>query len=81
MRQIKELAEFIRDELEDAEKYALIASRYSDNDAKLANIYKQISQQELGHVDLEHGEAIRFIKSAKDAGIVVPESMQAVWDW
>ena len=81
MRQIKELAEHIREELSDAEKYAEMSNKYAIGDAKLAGVYKQIAKQELEHADMEHNEVVRLIKVAKDSGMVIPDVMQEVWNW
>lgn len=81
MKQIKELADHIRDELKDAENYAKNSAHYAPSDSKLAGVYKQIAKQELDHVSMEHDEIVRLIKTAKDSGMVIPDAMQEIWDW
>ena len=74
MHEIKHLAEEIREELDDAEKYAR-------EDPEDASTYADLSRQELGHANRLHEMAVRHIEKAKDAGLHPTEAMQAVWDW
>lgn len=78
MKQIKEIVESIREELESAEDYAKKATRYKLDDKTLADTYYEMSMQELGHVDRLHAQAVRLIKSQTEPA---PAAMQAVWDW
>lgn len=81
MKQIKELVENIREELEGAEHYAKLATQYRDADRSLAENYATMSAQELSHVDNLHNQAVRLIKDYRAAGNEPPASMKAVWDW
>ena len=81
MKEIKKLVEYIHEELEDAEKYAKCAAKYKDEDREMANVYYTLANEELGHMDKLHTQAIRIIKAHKAAGHEAPAAMQAVWDW
>lgn len=80
MHEIKHLAEEIREELGDAEKYAREAVKHAE-DPEDASTYADLSRQELGHANRLHEMAVRHIEKAKDAGHHPTEAMQAVWDW
>lgn len=81
MKQIKEIVELIEDELEGAEEYAKKATKYKDQDKTLADVYARLAQTEMTHVDTLHDQAVRLINEQKKAGVQVPASMQAIWDW
>lgn len=78
MTVIKNLCKMIREELEDAEKYAKEYVLNSEKDGRLADMYKRLANAELEHANWEHTEAVRIIR---EYGMPAPESMQAVWDW
>ena len=81
MKEIKHIVENIREELEGAEKYAKVAAKMKADNATDASVYAEMAKQELGHVDNLHKMAVRAIDKQKASGVVVPASMQAVWDW
>ena len=81
MKEIKWLAENIREELEDAEKYALKALKWKDDRKDLSQTLAGLSKQELTHSELLHDQAVRLIKEQHDMGVTPPAAMQAVWDW
>lgn len=80
MHEIKHLAEGIREELDDAEKYAREAVKRTENPED-ASTYADLSRQELGHANRLHEMAVRHIEKAKDAGFHPTEAEQAVWNW
>lgn len=81
MKIIKHIVEDIEEELEGAEHYAKMATKYKDSDKQLADTYARMAQVELGHVGSLHDHAVRLIEEQKASGVQVPVSMQAVWDW
>lgn len=81
MKEIKHLAQEIREELSDAEKYAREAARLSDDCREDADVYADLSRAELGHANKLHEMAVRHIEKAKEAGAQPSEAMRAVWDW
>ena len=52
MKQIKELAEYMQEEIHDACKYIKIALRYKGIDTALADMYYTLSRQELDHAEM-----------------------------
>ena len=81
MKEIKWVAENIREELEDAEKYANAALKVSDTDREMCQVFSELARQELSHSETLHHQAVRLIRKQKDAGVTPPAAMQAVWDW
>lgn len=81
MKEIKWIAERIREELEDAEQYAKTALKYKDTNKDLAQACADIAKQELTHSEILHTQAVRLIKAQMAAGVTAPVAMQAVWDW
>lgn len=78
MTEIKELITNICDEIEDAEKYVDLALQYKDFDRSLADTYLTLSNQELGHADMLHGQSVRLIREyvGNDSEVV-----KIVWDY
>jgi hypothetical protein len=62
MHEIKHLAEGIREELDDAEKYAREAVKHAGEDPEDASTYADLSRQELGHANRLHEMAVRHIE-------------------
>ena len=81
MKEIKWLAENIREELHDAEKYAKAALKCKDENRELSHTLADLAKQELSHSEQLHTHAVRLIKARKDSGVNAPAAMQAVWDW
>lgn len=81
MKIIKVIVEQIEDEVEGAEEYAKLATQYKTEDKALADMYFDIANQELMHVDKLHSQVVKYIQQYKTTGKEIPASMQAVWDW
>ena len=81
MEIIKCLAEYIEEELEDAEKYAKAALHQKGTDRDLCQTFEELSRQELSHSDKLHAQAVRLINAKKSSGVTVPASMEAIWSW
>lgn len=81
MKIIKHIVEDIREEMDGAEHYAKLATKYKDEDRTLADNYAKMAEAELGHVNSLHDQAVRLIKEQKAVGVETPASMQAVWDY
>lgn len=78
MKEIKELAEHIEDELEDAKAYIETALAYKDKDRDLADMYAELSKSELSHAGTQHAQVVRLIRTVRDAP---PPEMMAVWEY
>lgn len=81
MKEMKELARQIRDELDVAEEYAKCAVKLKTDSPTDSAAYTELARDELDHADKLHKMAVRAIEKQKEAGTSVPSAMQAVWDW
>jgi hypothetical protein len=81
MKEIKKMAEEIREELEDAEKYAKEAAAHKGVDDQTATMYADLSQQELGHAERIHSRVTEIIKRHRTEHGEPPAPMLAVWEW
>lgn len=81
MKDIKCLAEFMEEELEDAEKYAKKAIHYKDTDRAMAVMYAGLAEDEIRHADTLHTHAVRLINEYRESGKTAPESMMTIWEW
>lgn len=81
MKEIRILAEQIRDELDVAEEYAREAAKLKESRPDDASGYADMAREELDHADTLHKMAVRAIDKAKEGGATAPAAMQAVWDW
>lgn len=81
MKKIKMLVKDIKEELHDAEKYAKCYALNKDTDRDLANTFRALAEDELGHADKLHDQAVRIIREYRSSGAEPPAAMQAVWDY
>lgn len=81
MEIIKCLAEYIEEELHDAEKYAKAALHQKGTDRDLCQTFEDLARQELSHSDKLHAQAVRLINAKKAAGVTAPASMEIIYNW
>lgn len=81
MKEIKQLAHQIRDELDVAEEYAKCAVKCKDERPAESADYVEMARDELDHADKLHKMAVRAIDKVKESGAAAPVAMTAVWDW
>ena len=62
MKIIKCLSNQIEDELDDAEKYIELAMRWKDEQPETADLFYQLSLEEMGHMERLHKEVVRLIE-------------------
>ena len=81
MKIIKEISEMIEEELEGAEHYVECALQYKADNPSLADVFYEISTQEMRHVNMLHEEVVKVIKSYREKHGEPPETMMAIYDW
>lgn len=78
---IQKLTKMIKEEIEDAEKYANCALKYKEEDKALADTFYTLSNEELQHMDRLHTQVTRIINEYKAKNGDPPALMQAVYDY
>ena len=81
MKIIKELSDMMLEELNDSCHYVKEALKYKDEKPALAQTFYSLSVDEMKHFDILHDETVRIINEYKSSGEVVPEKMQAIYDY
>jgi len=81
MKKIRELAERIQEELNDAQYYIeeCIESRVM-GETSIASKYKEMASDELKHAGYLHDMVVEEIKKAQGAGVTPPASMMEKWN-
>ena len=81
MKIIKELEEFIADELSGAYDYAKMAVKYKTENPDMARMFYEMANAELSHKDNLHKMIVSKIEEYKKQHGTPPVAMQAVYDW
>lgn len=80
MREIKELAENMKEELDGAEKYAKMYLTYKNENQSHAKKLYEMAEDELKHAMYLHEIAIAKIKSVQSKEVDVPDFMMMLWE-
>lgn len=78
MKIIKTMVEQIKEELEGAKEYAMLASQIKSDMPTAAQMYAKMAQDELNHATLIHAEAVKAIDKQK-AIAEPPAVMTELW--
>lgn len=81
MKVIKELSEMIEEELEGADNYAKSAIKYKDEMPALADVFYEISTQEMRHVNMLHDKVAEIINRHRAEHGEPPAAMMAIYEW
>lgn len=81
MKIIKELSEYIGEEIEDAEKYVKAALKHRDDHPELAKLLYELSMEEMSHMELLHGEVVKIIAEHRRTTGEPPAAMLAVYEY
>lgn len=81
MKIIKQISDFIGEEIEGAEEYAKAAIRHKDENPALAKVMYDISMDELKHAEMLHGEVVKIITGYRREKGDPPAAMLAVYEY
>lgn len=79
MKEIMEVARYIRKELKTADEYAYEANKHKEQYPEMAQHYYRSAQEHLTVADELHNGAVRLIDMAKRDGLEAPEEMRKMW--
>lgn len=81
MISIKLLTDHIENELDDACTYAELALEYRDTDHEMADLFHNLSGEEMTHMDALHKNVVRLIGKYRAEHGEPPAAMAAVYDY
>lgn len=81
MKIIKCLIEQISEELSDAEKYVDLAEKWKADNKEAADLFYELSTEEMGHVDKLHNEVKRIIEEYRTESGEPPREMMILYEY
>ena len=81
MKVIKCLSEKIEEELTDANSYIDLAMEWRDQEPETADLFYELSMEEMGHMDRLHNEVVRQINAYKERSGEPPENMMTLYQY
>ena len=81
MKLIKKIVKMIDEELHDAQKYAECALKLREENPTVASVFYALSQDEMKHMNMLHGEIVKMIEDYRRNHGEPPEAMKAVWEY
>ena len=81
MKIIKVMSEKIKEELKDAEAYIDLATEWKKDQPEAANVFAELSAEEMGHVDKLHTEVTQLISRYRQTEGEPPAGMLAIYDY
>jgi len=81
MKIIKCLADKIDEELADAEAYVELAEKWKQEEPETAELFYELSNEELGHMSRLHEEVVKKIEEYRKENGEPPEGMKMLYDY
>ena len=81
MKIIKCLSELIDEELHDADKYIELAVKWKTEEPDTADLFYELSTEEMGHVDKLHEEVTELIEEYRKAHGEPPKDMMVLYEY
>ena len=78
---IKCLSEKIEEELDDAEAYIDLAMKWKTDEPDTANVFYELSTEEMGHVDKLHKEVTELIEDYRKDHGEPPKEMMVLYEF
>lgn len=80
MREIKNLARHLSDEVDGVLEYSKEALALKTAHPSLAEMYRKLAEVEMGHVKMMHDSVLTLVENAKNSGAPYPAAMEEKWD-
>ena len=82
MKDIQKLCDLIDEEIHDGKKYAKLALEYKDKDMAMAEMFYNLSLEEMKHMNTLHNAVVKTINAIKEEKKDNPklEGMQVIYD-
>ena len=81
MKIIMCLAEKIEEELEDANTYIDLAMKWKAEEPETADLFYQLSTEEMGHMEKLHQEVVELINDYRKEHGEPPKEMMTLYDY
>ena len=81
MKIIKCLSEKIEDELQDAADYIDLAMRWKQDEPETAEMFYELSTEEMGHMEKLHKEVTELIEEYRKEHGDPPKEMMTLYDY
>ena len=81
MKIIKAISEKIMEELQDAEAYIDLAMEWRKDQPEAAELFAELSKEEMGHMHRLHGEVVRLINQYRQSKGEPPAGMMALYEY
>lgn len=78
---IKCLSELIEEELEDADHYVELAMKWKNDQPETADLFLELSTEEMGHVDKLHSMVAKLIEEYRAKHGEPPKEMMVLYDY
>ena len=81
MKIIKCLSELIEEEIKDSDKYADLAMRWKAEEPDTADLFYELSIEEMGHVEKLHDEVKELIEEYRKERGEPPKEMMVLYEY
>ena len=81
MKIIKCLSELIEEEMSDANKYIDLAMRWKTEEPDTADLFYELSLEEMGHMEKLHEEVTELIEEYRKEHGEPPKDMMVLYDY
>ena len=81
MKLIECLSELIEDEIEDAGHYIDLAMKWKDDYPDTADLFYELSTEEIGHMQKLHTEVVELIDDYRKEKGEPPKEMMFIYDY